>query len=104
MCLVRTPAAPGGFPNSSRTKGPYGPVPTVHSPHLDEATLNAAHAHVEATFVLPQEFRKSPILAELLQEPLGRLTSRTVVGLNAFLEAPLWTFFTPEQLSFASLC
>ncbi|KAL8438825.1 hypothetical protein Efla_003862 [Eimeria flavescens] len=70
VCLARTAAAQGHLFSKSKSE-PSRSLTPAHPPLLDEATLNAAHAHVEATFVLPDEIRNSVGLVSHLQEPLG---------------------------------
>ncbi|XP_026190549.1 uncharacterized protein LOC34617523 [Cyclospora cayetanensis] len=78
VCLKRR-AAPagscatlaGGFQRSSNGGVVERLAKQQHQPLLDETTLNAAHAHVEASVALPEDLQGNPTLVELLQEPLG---------------------------------
>ncbi|KAL8455603.1 hypothetical protein Emag_000598 [Eimeria magna] len=71
VCLVRSAAVAGNSPFTKIKLEPTDGLIRQQHPLLDEATLNAAHAHVEATFVLPDDFSSSVLLSGLLQEPLG---------------------------------
>lgn len=63
-------AASSGGPQRSNT-GIKERLAKLRQPLLDEAALNNAHAHVEASLTLPDYFQDNPKLMELLQEPLG---------------------------------
>ncbi|KAL8272374.1 hypothetical protein Esti_003664 [Eimeria stiedai] len=71
VCLARSAAVAGNAPFDKIKREATDGLIRQQQPLLDEATLNAAHAHVEATFVLPDDFSSSVLLADLLQEPLG---------------------------------
>ncbi|KAL8435567.1 hypothetical protein ACSSS7_002412 [Eimeria intestinalis] len=71
VCFARSAAVARNPCVNKIKREPTDGLVRQQQPLLDEATLNAAHAHVEATLVLPDEFSSSVLLSELLQEPLG---------------------------------
>ncbi|KAL8445790.1 hypothetical protein Emed_005346 [Eimeria media] len=71
VCLARSAAVAGNSSFNKIKREPTDGLIRQQQPLLDEVTLNAAHAHVEATFVLPDCFSNSVLLSGLLQEPLG---------------------------------
>ena len=86
VCLVPRAASPAAAAAAAAAAAGRGAQ--LQQPLLDEATLNAAHAHVEASLQLPDSFKTNPEMMQRLQEPLGKKESKIQTAAAAAATLP----------------